>query len=183
MSWSDCKTSVFNLWYRLHWRILHGSLPIWLQIKWLVQLEPLQLFLWDRDESQIQMAEGEALQWRSPLPEAGSQESGEYVKSPTEISLCLLQFQLGSLGSKLALQLQTRVISWLWLWVSWAILELLEDWGEDAHVTAERDLKHCISYVKTIFISQSTGSSGQIISPGLCVNIRKLRCHGCFKNL
>lgn len=140
MSWSDYKTSVFNLWYRLHWRILHGSLPIWLQIKWLVQLEPLQLFLWDRDESQIQMAEGEALQWRSPLPEAGSQESGEYVKSPTEISLCLLQFQLGSLGSKLALQLQTRVISWLWLWVSWAILELLEDWGEDAHVTAERDL-------------------------------------------
>lgn len=112
VSWSDYKTSVFNLWCRLHWRILHGSLPIWLQIKWLVQLEPLQLFLWDRDESQIQMAEGEALQWRSPLPKAGSQESGECEITNRNLSV-LVAVLIGI--TRLVLQLQIGVISGVWL--------------------------------------------------------------------
>lgn len=78
-----------NFWFRLHWRALHGPLPVWLQIKRLVQLVSLQLFLWTGGESPIQVAQGEALQWRSSLPQAGSQEPGEQ-RSKANRNLCVV---------------------------------------------------------------------------------------------
>lgn len=62
---------------RLYSRRMCHPLPIWLQVKRLVQLGVLQFILWDWSENSIQMAKRKTLQWRSPMSQTGSQESGK----------------------------------------------------------------------------------------------------------
>lgn len=55
---------------------MHHPLPVGLQAERVVQLVTLQQVLRQRGQSALQVAQGEALQWRQALSQAGPRQPG-----------------------------------------------------------------------------------------------------------